>query len=133
MKKKILAIEGENSVAKQFRWGLDTKDEITIAPDVDRAKQFLASSIFPVATLDLGTTMDKCINTSYFGLKINPANQEGLKLPSLREARKVAERKAAQLAIFLCSNNITHKAKRLEISGPTLHDFLKRGNINQNK
>ena len=54
MKKKLLIIEDENSVAKQLRWGLDKEYEITIASDADQAKPFLASGVFPVATLDLG-------------------------------------------------------------------------------
>lgn len=54
MKKKLLIIEDENSVAKQLRWGLDKEYEITLAADAEKAKPLLASGIFPVATLDLG-------------------------------------------------------------------------------
>ena len=54
MKKKLLVIEDENSVAKQLRWGLDKEYEITIASDTDQAKPLLASGVFQVATLDLG-------------------------------------------------------------------------------
>ncbi len=54
MKKQLLIIEDEKSVAKQLRWGLDKEYEITIAPDAKKAKPLLASGIFPVATLDLG-------------------------------------------------------------------------------
>ncbi len=54
MKKKLLVIEDENSVAKQLRWGLDKEYEITIASDAEQAKPLLASGVFPVATLDLG-------------------------------------------------------------------------------
>ncbi len=54
MKKKLLIIEDENSVAKQLRWGLDKEYEITIASDAEQAKLLLASGVFPVATLDLG-------------------------------------------------------------------------------
>ncbi len=54
MKKKLLVIEDENSVAKQLRWGLDQEYEITIASDAEQAKLLLASGVFPVATLDLG-------------------------------------------------------------------------------
>ncbi|MGB3212098.1 MAG: PEP-CTERM-box response regulator transcription factor [Desulforhopalus sp.] len=54
MKKKLLVIEDEFSVAKQLRWGLDKDYEITIASSADQAKPLLASGVFPVATLDLG-------------------------------------------------------------------------------
>ena len=54
MKKKLLIIEDENSVAKQLRWGLGEEYEITIVSDADQARPFLLSGVFPVATLDLG-------------------------------------------------------------------------------
>jgi two-component system, NtrC family, response regulator len=54
MKKKLLVIEDENSVAKQIRWALEAEYEITIAPDGEQARQLLGSGLFPVATLDLG-------------------------------------------------------------------------------
>lgn len=54
MKKKLLVIEDEKSVAKQLRWGLDDHYDITIAGDTEQAKPLLASGLFPVATLDLG-------------------------------------------------------------------------------
>jgi len=54
MKKKLLIIEDENSVAKQLRWGLDEEYEITTVFDADQARPLLASGVFPVVTLDLG-------------------------------------------------------------------------------
>ncbi len=54
VKKKLLVIEDENSVAKQLKWGLGKEYDITIANDVAQARKFLASGVFPVATLDLG-------------------------------------------------------------------------------
>jgi two-component system NtrC family response regulator len=54
MKKKLLVIEDENSVAKQLRWGLDEEYEITIVSDASQARPLLASGVFPVTTLDLG-------------------------------------------------------------------------------
>lgn len=54
MKKKLLVIEDEKSVAKQLRWGLDDDYDITIASDVKQAERMLLSGAFPVATLDLG-------------------------------------------------------------------------------
>ena len=54
MKKNLLVIEDENSVAKQLRWGLGKEYEITIVSDAGQARPLLASGVFPVATLDLG-------------------------------------------------------------------------------
>ena len=54
MKKKLLIIEDEMSVAKQLKWGLQKEYDITIANDVEEARKYLASGLFPVATLDLG-------------------------------------------------------------------------------
>jgi len=54
MKKNLLVIEDENSVAKQLRWSLGKEYEITIVSDAGQARPLLASGVFPVATLDLG-------------------------------------------------------------------------------
>jgi two-component system NtrC family response regulator len=54
MKKNLLIIEDEKSVAKQLRWGLSDEYEITIASDAKKGRQLLGSGAFPVATLDLG-------------------------------------------------------------------------------
>lgn len=54
MKRKLLIIEDEPSVAKQLRWGLTEEYDITIAASPHEARPFLASGAFPVATLDLG-------------------------------------------------------------------------------
>jgi len=54
MKKNLLVIEDEHSVAKQLRWGLGKEYDITIASDADQARPLLTSGAFPVATMDLG-------------------------------------------------------------------------------
>lgn len=54
MKKRLLIVEDEKSVAKQLRWGLAELYNITIASDTSKAKPLLASGAFPVVTLDLG-------------------------------------------------------------------------------
>ncbi len=54
MKKKLLIIEDELSVAKQLKWGLGKDYDITIATGVEEARQSLASGVFPVVTMDLG-------------------------------------------------------------------------------
>ncbi len=54
MKKKLLVVEDEKSVAKQLRWGLSDEYDITIVSDAEQAIPMFASGVFPVATLDLG-------------------------------------------------------------------------------
>jgi two-component system, NtrC family, response regulator len=54
MKRKLLIIEDEASVAKQLRWGLDKEYEITLAATAEQARSLLGSGVFPMATLDLG-------------------------------------------------------------------------------
>ncbi len=54
MKKRLLIIEDEKSVAKQLHWGLAEHYDITIASTTDKAQKLLATQRFPVATLDLG-------------------------------------------------------------------------------
>jgi len=54
MRKRLLVIEDEMSVAKQLKWGLGKEYEITIASDADQARPLIASGAFPVVTLDLG-------------------------------------------------------------------------------
>ena len=54
MKKNLLIIEDEPSLAKQLKWGLSDIYETTVTGDVTHASHYLASSSFPVATLDLG-------------------------------------------------------------------------------
>ncbi|MCP4108714.1 MAG: PEP-CTERM-box response regulator transcription factor [Desulfobacteraceae bacterium] len=54
MKRKLLIIEDEVSLAKQIKWGLNETYEVIIADNVEQARQLLSSGAFPVATLDLG-------------------------------------------------------------------------------
>ncbi len=54
MKKKLLIIEDEKSVAKQLRWGLAEEYDVTIATNTEEARPLLASGAFAVTTLDLG-------------------------------------------------------------------------------
>jgi len=68
MKKNLLVIEDENSVAKQLKWGLSKKYEITFASDAGQAKTLLASGVFPVATLDLG--LPPCPDTPRQGFEL---------------------------------------------------------------
>lgn len=54
MKKKLLIIEDEVSVAKQLKWGLEEEYAISIASNASDAEPFVASGAFPVILLDLG-------------------------------------------------------------------------------
>ncbi len=54
MKKKLLIVEDEHSLAKQMKWGLSETYEIVVANDVRQAVRYLGSGAFPVATMDLG-------------------------------------------------------------------------------
>jgi two-component system, NtrC family, response regulator len=54
MKKNLLIIEDESSVAKQLKWGLMNEYDIVVASDSHLARQMLGSGRFPVATLDMG-------------------------------------------------------------------------------
>jgi len=67
-KKRLLVIEDEISVAKQLKWALGAEYEITIATEADQARSFLASSTFPVVTLDLG--LPPYPNTSQEGFRL---------------------------------------------------------------
>jgi two-component system, NtrC family, response regulator len=67
-KENLLIIEDEPSVAKQIKWALNKTYDITIASDIDSARQYLSSGAFLVATLDLG--LPPSPDTPEEGLKI---------------------------------------------------------------
>ncbi len=54
MKRKLLVIEDEVSLAKQLKWGLGDTYEVMIAENVKKAEELLSTRAFPLATLDLG-------------------------------------------------------------------------------
>ena len=81
----------------------------------------------------LGTTRDRVITPVDLELEEISLEQEELKLSTLKEARETAEKNAACRALALSGNNITQAAKLLEISRPTLHDLLKKHQINIDK
>ena len=54
MKKRLLIIEDEASLAKQLKWGLKEQYQITIAGAPDEARALIGSGKFPVIALDLG-------------------------------------------------------------------------------
>ena len=54
MKKKLLIIEDEASLAKQLKWALNGEYAVTIATGAAQARPLMASKAFPVILLDLG-------------------------------------------------------------------------------
>ncbi len=81
----------------------------------------------------LGTTMDRVLTPVDLGLEDVPMEQEEQKLSTLKEARDVAEGNAVRQALALSGNNISQASKLLDISRPTLHDLLKKHEINIDK
>jgi len=81
----------------------------------------------------LGTTMERVITPVDLELEEISLEQEELKLSTLKEARETAEKNAVRRALALSGNNISRAAKLLEISRPTLHDLLKKHQINIDK
>ena len=80
----------------------------------------------------LGSTMNGIISAADLGLEQIPVDGKTNKLPTLKEARDTAEKNAVHHALSLSGNNISQAAKLLEISRPTLHDLLKKHEINTN-
>lgn len=76
MKKKLLIIEDETSLAKQLKWALDKEYAVTIASAPRQAKSLVATGEYPVITLDLGLP------------PVPSSPEEGFKL--LEEIRSVA-------------------------------------------
>ncbi len=58
------------------------------------------------------------------------AGDEEMELPNLRAAREVAERRVVNEALRRNCGNIARAARDLEISRPTLHDLLRKLEIN---
>ncbi len=75
----------------------------------------------------LGTTFDNSITALDLGLdEIPQEQQQEQKLFTLKEAREAAEKRAVYKALSLTGNNISQAAKFLEVSRPTLHDLMKK-------
>ncbi|MFQ5455379.1 MAG: PEP-CTERM-box response regulator transcription factor [Nitrospirota bacterium] len=77
----------------------------------------------------------KEIDIAELGL-ILPENSEERQIPkpplpvTLKETREMAEKRTIQQALVLNNHNITHAARLLDISRPTLHDLIKKYKIN---
>ena len=74
-------------------------------------------------------TNEKYIGVEDLDLPSDPAEARELTLPTLREAREDAERKAICRALALTDDNISEAAKLLGVTRPTLYDLIKSVNI----
>jgi two-component system NtrC family response regulator len=140
-KEKLLIIEDETSVAKQLKWSLGQTYDISVAADAEEARQYLASGIFPVATLDLG--LPPSPDTPQEGLKL--LARLGTLSPHIKiivitgNAEKETAVKAVALgAVDFCAKpidlkvleiilNRTFKISALEASNRQLHKQLNLG------
>ena len=123
MRKRLLVIEDEMSVAKQLKWGLGKEYEITIASDADQARPLIASGTFPVVTLDLGLPPHP--DTPKQGLELLE------EIPSLSPHTKVivitgnAEESTAVRAVALGAADFCAKPIDLKILGIILSRTFK--------
>jgi two-component system NtrC family response regulator len=74
----------------------------------------------------MATTVDGVLTPANLGLSEPEQLPNGLKPLTLKEARDTGERLAIQQALAMTGNNISHAAKLLGVSRPTLHDLLKK-------
>jgi len=73
----------------------------------------------------MSLTSGKMLSPVDFGLA--EENKNGIEaLPTLREARELAEKKVIGQALAQANNNISQAARLLEVSRPTLHDLIKK-------
>ncbi len=78
----------------------------------------------------LGSSMENILTSSDLGLgEGDDEANEHSKLLTLKEAREEAEKKVIQQALALAAGNISHAAKLLATSRPTLHDLLKKHDL----
>lgn len=78
----------------------------------------------------LGTNSGRVIDPIDLGLEEVQIRSIDKILPTLKQARDAAEIKAIRQAMALSGNNISQAARLLETSRPTLHDLLKKHNMN---
>ncbi|MCJ7601048.1 MAG: sigma 54-interacting transcriptional regulator, partial [Desulfobulbaceae bacterium] len=80
----------------------------------------------------MSLTSGKMLSPGDFGLAEEIKNDSEA-LPTLREARELAEKKVIRQALALTNNNISQAARLLEISRPTLHDLIKKHGFDREK
>lgn len=72
---------------------------------------------------------DNTLHPSDLGLPDPQEIPDEQTLPTIKAAREAGERQAVLRALAMTDNNISHAAKLLEVSRPTLHDLLKKHGI----
>ena len=77
----------------------------------------------------LSNTLDNTLHPEDLGLDEPDPTQPEQRLLTLKEARENAEKDAVHKALALCGNNISKAATLLEVSRPTLHDLIKKLDI----
>lgn len=112
-KEKLLIIEDEASVAKQLKWALNETYDITTASDVDTARQYLSSSAYPVATLDLGLLPSP--DTPTEGLKLLEEMTEFALTTKIIVITGNTEQETALKAVALGANDFCTKPIDIEI------------------
>jgi len=73
----------------------------------------------------MSLTSGRMLSAVDFGLAEEKKN-DSEPLPTLREARDLAEKKVIGQALALANHNISQAARLLEVSRPTLHDLMKK-------
>lgn len=81
----------------------------------------------------LATSISRVLNPVDLGLEAPDLQKEKQKLPTLKEAREMAEKNAICQALALTGNNISQAAKLLNVSRPTLYDLMKKYKIGKDK
>jgi two-component system NtrC family response regulator len=112
-KEKLLIIEDEASVAKQLKWALNDTYDITTVSDVDNARQYLSSSAFSVATLDLG--LPPSPDTPTEGLKLLEEMAEVALTTKIIVITGNTEQETALKAVSLGANDFCTKPIDIEI------------------
>jgi two-component system, NtrC family, response regulator len=77
----------------------------------------------------LATSCENTLHPADFGLSEIRTPPDESTLPTIKAAREAGERQAVLRALAMTDNNISHAAKLLEVSRPTLHDLLKKHGI----
>ncbi|MGV8048753.1 MAG: PEP-CTERM-box response regulator transcription factor [Anaerolineaceae bacterium] len=78
------------------------------------------------------TVADRTISPSDLGLDSAEVSCDQARTQTLQDARDAAEVIVIRQAMTMARNNITHAARILAVSRPTLHDLLKKHGMNEN-
>ncbi len=81
----------------------------------------------------LGSGFGPFIQPDDLGFDDSDFEHQERALPTLKKARERAEKEVIHQALALCHDNISKAASLLEVSRPTLHDLIKKHDIQINK